>query len=61
VQEEKYKESLMAFTPWNKFDFKFLLMFVQFIFISIFPRILATIGVDVSQSVTQEQFECLKG
>jgi hypothetical protein len=51
----------MPFTQWNKFDFKFLLMFVQFIFISIFPRILATIGVDVSQSVTQEQFECLKG
>jgi GH25 family lysozyme M1 (1,4-beta-N-acetylmuramidase) len=35
-------------------------MFVQIIFISIIPIILATIGVDVSQSVTQAQFECLK-
>jgi hypothetical protein len=37
-------------------------MFVKIILISIVPTlILATIGVDVSQSVTQKQFECLKG
>jgi hypothetical protein len=36
-------------------------MFVQIILISIFPTILAIVGVDVSQSVSQEQFECLKG
>jgi hypothetical protein len=36
-------------------------MLVPIILLSVLPTILATIGVDVSQSVTQEQFECLKG
>ncbi|CAF2849884.1 unnamed protein product [Rotaria sp. Silwood2] len=35
-------------------------MFIQIILISIVPTILATLGVDVTQSVSQEQFECLK-
>ncbi|CAF1566998.1 unnamed protein product [Rotaria sp. Silwood1] len=35
-------------------------MFIQILLISIVPTILARLGVDVSQSVSQEQFACLK-
>ncbi|CAF3328867.1 unnamed protein product [Rotaria socialis] len=34
-------------------------MFVEIVLISIVPTILATIGIDVSQSVSKDQFRCL--
>ncbi|CAF5158225.1 unnamed protein product, partial [Rotaria magnacalcarata] len=34
-------------------------MFVEIVLISIVPTILATIGIDVSQRVSQDQFRCL--
>ncbi|UJR27917.1 hypothetical protein I4U23_009177 [Adineta vaga] len=37
-----------------------MLLFLQLILILIVPSVLTTVGVDVSQKVSQEQFECLK-